>query len=266
MQVSRGTRIALRIATMLILAFIYLPIAIIILYSFNASTVATWPIGGLTLDWYAKALVNEGIRSALGTSILAGMGATALALVLGTLIALAVQRYAFFGREAVSFLVILPIALPGIVTGIALNTAFHTVGIGLGLFTIIVGHATFCIVTVYNNVLARLRRTSASFEVASADLGADTFRTFRRITLPAIGTALVAGALLAFALSFDEIIVTNFTAGAGIQTLPIWIFANYSRPNQLPLVNVAAVLVLVLSIIPVYLATRIANGDGAGRT
>ena len=265
MQVSRGARIALRIASIAILAFIYIPIAIIVLYSFNASTVATWPISGLTLEWYAKALSNEGIRKALATSLAAAVGATAIALILGTLISLAVQRYRFFGRESVSFLVILPIALPGIVTGIALNTAFRAIGIDLGLFTIIVGHATFCIVTIYNNVLARLRRTPATFEEASADLGADSFRTFRRITLPAVRTALVAGALLAFALSFDEIIVTNFTAGPGVETLPIWIFSNYSRPNQLPLVNVAAVLVLVLSIIPVYLATRITHGEGAAR-
>jgi len=265
MQLSRGTRIALRIATALILAFIYVPILVIILYSFNAKGVATWPIGDLTLDWYARAVSDRGIRNAVSASVTAAIGATAVSLVLGTLISLAVQRYRFFGRETVSFLVILPIALPGIVTGIALNTAFRTIGIELGMITIIIGHATFCIVTIYNNVIARLRRTSASFEEASADLGADTFHTFRRVTLPAIRTSLVAGALLAFALSFDEIIVTNFTAGAGIQTLPIWIFSNYSRPNQLPLVNVAAVIVLVLSIIPVYLATRITHGETAGR-
>ncbi|MEI7744559.1 MAG: ABC transporter permease [Chloroflexota bacterium] len=266
MQLSRGTRIALRIVSALILAFIYVPILVIVLYSFNAKGVATWPIEGLTLQWYAKAFADEGIRKAVATSVAAALGATIVALVLGTLIAFAVGRYRFFGRETISFLVILPIALPGIITGIALNNAFRTIGTELGLLTIIVGHATFCIVTIYNNVIARLRRTSGSFEEASADLGADTFRTFRRVTLPAMRTALVAGALLAFALSFDEIIVTNFTAGAGVQTLPIWIFANYSRPNQLPLVNVAAVFVLALSIIPVYLSTRITHGEGASRT
>jgi putative spermidine/putrescine transport system permease protein len=265
MQLSRWTRIALRVASAAILAFIYVPIFVIVLYSFNAGRVASWPITGLTLDWYQRALSDQGIRNALSASVVAAVGATGLSLVLGTLISLAVQRYRFFGRETVSFLVILPIALPGIVTGIALNTAFRTIGIELGMLTIIVGHATFCIVTVYNNVIARLRRTSASFEEASADLGADTFSTFRRVTLPAIRTALVAGALLAFALSFDEIIVTNFTAGAGTQTLPIWIFSNYQRPNQLPLVNVAAVLVLLLSIVPVYLATRITHGEAPGR-
>ena len=266
MQLSRGTRIALRLASAAILGFIYVPILVIVLYSFNSRGVATWPIAGLTLEWYGRALADEGIRNAVLTSLVAAVGATAIALVLGTLIALAVERYRFFGRESVSFLVILPIALPGIVTGIALNTAFRTIGLELGMITIIIGHATFCIVTIYNNVIARLRRTTGTFEEASADLGADTFRTFRRVTLPAIRTSLVAGALLAFALSFDEIIVTNFTAGAGIQTLPIWIFANYSRPNQLPLVNVAAVFVLVLSLVPVYLATRITHGEGASRT
>jgi putative spermidine/putrescine transport system permease protein len=266
MRLSRGTRIALRIATAATLAFIYIPIILIVLFSFNSSRVATWPISGFTLEWWQKALSDEGIRSAIAASLVAAVGATTISLVLGTLIALAVGRYRFFGRETISLVVILPLALPGIVTGIALNNAFRTIGVELGMFTIIVGHATFCVVTIYNNALARLRRTSGSFEEASADLGADTFHTFRRVTLPAVRTALVAGALLAFALSFDEIIVTNFTAGAGIQTLPIWIFSNYSRPNQLPLVNVAAVLVLVASIIPVYLATRITHGEGASRS
>jgi putative spermidine/putrescine transport system permease protein len=266
MPLSRPGRIALRAATVAILAFVYIPIGIIVLFSFNTSRVATWPISGFTLEWYQKALSDPGIRDALSNSLVAAVGATIASLVLGTLIALAVQRYRFFGRETISFLVILPIALPGIVTGIALNTAFRTIGIELGMLTIIIGHATFCIVTIYNNAIARLRRTSASFEEASADLGADSFRTFRRITLPAVRTALVAGALLAFALSFDEIIVTNFTAGVGTQTLPLWIFSNYQRPNQLPLVNVAAVIVLILSIIPVYLATRITHGEGATRS
>ena len=265
MRLSRPTRIALRIATIAILVFIYVPIAIIVLFSFNTSRVATWPISGFTLEWYQKALTDPGIREALLASLTAAVGATTVSLVLGTLIALAVQRYRFFGRETISFIVILPIALPGIVTGIALNTAFRTIGIELGMMTIIIGHATFCIVTIYNNAIARLRRTAASYEEASADLGADSFRTFRRITLPALRTSLVAGALLAFALSFDEIIVTNFTAGVGTQTLPLWIFNNYQRPNQLPLVNVAAVMVLVLSIIPVYLATRITHGEGLTR-
>ena len=263
MTVPRGVRIALRIASAVLLAFVYLPIGIIVLYSFNAARVATWPIGALTLDWYGRAIGDAGIRTALAASLQAAIGATVVSLVLGSLIALAVQRYRFFGREAISFVVILPLALPGIVTGIALNTAFRAVGLELGLLTVIVGHATFCIVVIYNNVIARLRRTSRSIEEASADLGADTFTTFRRVTVPAIRTALIAGALLAFALSFDEIIVTNFTSGAGTQTLPLWIFSNFQRPNQLPLVNVAAVLVLLLSIIPVYLASRLTADPAA---
>jgi putative spermidine/putrescine transport system permease protein len=259
------TRVALRVATGLTLAFIYLPLAVITLYAFNDRTNQAWPIHGLTLKWFGKALDNPGARDALLTSLKAGLGATALALVLGSLAAFAVQRYRFFGRETVSFLVILPIALPGIVTGMALNATFRSVfepfGVGLGLFTVIVGHATFCIVVVYNNVVARLRRLSRSIEEASMDLGADTWQTFRYVTLPAIRTSLLAGALLAFALSFDEIIVTTFTAGDQ-QTLPIWIFTNLSRPNQLPIVNVVAVLVVLGSAIPVYIAQRLTTEAG----
>ena len=256
MSLPRWLRVTLRLSTVLILAFIYLPIGIIVLYSFNAAKVATWPITSFTLDWYIKAFNDAGIRSSFATSVEVAIGATILAIVLGSLLALAVSRFRFFGRESIAFIVILPLALPGIVTGLALNEAFRAIGFDFGVTTIIVGHATFCVVVIYNNAIARLRRTSRSYEEASTDLGADTFTTFRRITLPAIRTALIAGALLAFALSFDEIIVTNFLSGPGVQTLPIWIFNNYQRPNQLPLVNVAAVLVLVLSIIPVYFASR----------
>jgi putative spermidine/putrescine transport system permease protein len=216
------------------------------------------------LEWFDRAVNNEGARDAFYTSIKVGLIATAIALVLGTLAALAVSRHRFFGRETISFLVILPIALPGIVTGIALNSTFAQVfGIDLSLFTVVVGHATFCIVVVYNNGIARLRRTSASFEEASADLGADTWQTFYRVTLPNMRTALVAGALLAFALSFDEIIVTTFTIAAGEQTLPIWFFTNFARPANLPIVNVVALVVILLSMIPVYLAHRLTREAGA---
>jgi putative spermidine/putrescine transport system permease protein len=256
---SRGSRIGLRLAAGATLAFIYVPIAVVVLYSFNASSLVRWPITELTAEWYVKAFANEGIRKALTASLEAAIGATAIALVLGSMIAFAVHRFSFFGRDGISFLVVLPIALPGILTGIALNTTFRTFDIDFGLLTVIVGHATFCVVVVYNNVIARLRRTARSAQEASMDLGADTWQTFRRVTLPSMGTSLVAGALLAFALSFDEIIVTTFTSGAGIQTLPIWIYSNYSRTNQLPLVNVASVLVLLLSIVPVYIAARITS-------
>jgi putative spermidine/putrescine transport system permease protein len=259
------TRILLRLATSLTLAFIYFPLAVIALYAFNETRTQAWPINGLTLKWFGKAIDNPGVRSALLDSVKVAGGAMAVALLLGTLAAFAVQRYRFFGRETISFLVILPIALPGIVTGMALNATFRTVieplGVGLGLFSVIVAHATFCIVVIYNNVLARLRRTSRSIEEASMDLGADPWQTFRFITFPQLRTALLAGGLLAFALSFDEIIVTTFTAGP-IQTLPIWIFVNLSRPNQLPIVNVVAVAVVLLSAIPVYLASRLTQESG----
>jgi putative spermidine/putrescine transport system permease protein len=253
----------LRVAVAVVLAFIYIPLIVIAIYAFNSGTTLAWPPDGLTLDWFERAIDNQGARDALGNSLKAGLAATALALVLGTLASLAVARYRFFGRETISFLVILPIALPGIVTGIALNSTFTQVlGIDLSLFTIIVGHATFCIVVVYNNVLARLRRVSTSFEEASADLGASPWQTFRRVTLPNIRTALVAGALLAFALSFDEIIVTTFTVGTGEQTVPIWIFQNLFRPNQVPVVNVVALALILLSMIPVYLAHRLTREEG----
>jgi len=269
MHLSRTARILLRLGTGLTLAFLYLPLLVIALYAFNSRRTLKWPIPGLTLDWFGKAFDNPGVREALWTSVKAATGATLVALLLGTLASLAVSRYRFFGRETISFIVILPIALPGIVTGMALNATFREVldplGIGLGLFTVIVGHATFCIVVIYNNVIARLRRTSGSFEEASADLGADTWTTFRLVTLPALRSAIVAGALLAFALSFDEVIVTTFTAGQQ-QTLPIWILTNLSRPNQLPIVNVVGVLLILMSAVPVYLAHRLTvdkDGDSA---
>jgi putative spermidine/putrescine transport system permease protein len=259
MHISPGVRWMLRVGTGITLAFIYIPLIVIAIYAFNESRSQAWPIDGLTLEWFDKAFDNPGVREALWTSLKAATGATLIALLLGTLAALAISRYRFFGRDTVSFLVVLPIALPGIVTGMALNATFTQVlGMDLSLFTVIVGHATFCIVVVFNNAVARLRRSGTSLEEASMDLGANAWRTFRFVTFPTLRTALVAGALLAFALSLDEIIVTTFTIGQD-QTLPIWIFANYARPNQLPIVNVVGVLVILLSIIPVYLANRLSQ-------
>jgi putative spermidine/putrescine transport system permease protein len=256
MHISGGTRWVLRIGTLVTLAFIYIPLIVIVIYAFNESRSQAWPVDGFTLEWFDKALNNPGVRDAFWTSLKAATGATLIALLLGTLAALAISRYRFFGRDTVSFLIILPIALPGIVTGMALNATFTQVlGVDLSLFTVIVGHATFCIVVVFNNAVARLRRSGTSLEEASMDLGANSWTTFRFVTFPTLRTALVAGALLAFALSLDEIIVTTFTIGQE-QTLPIWIFANYARPNQLPIVNVVGVLVILLSIIPVYFANR----------
>jgi putative spermidine/putrescine transport system permease protein len=263
MRLSRRARALLRIAVGAGFAFIYIPLLVIVIYAFNSSKILKWPPPGWTLDWFTKAFESDSAREALLTSVEAGIIATAIALLLGTLAAIAVGRHRFFGRETISFLVILPIALPGIVTGVALSNTFTQVlGIPLSLLTVVIGHATFCIVVIYNNVIARLRRTSGSFEEASADLGAHTWQTFRFVTFPSMRTALAAGALLAFALSFDEIIVTTFTIGAGEETLPIWIFRNLFRPNQLPIVDAVAVLVILISIVPVYLAHRLSREEG----
>jgi putative spermidine/putrescine transport system permease protein len=263
MRLSRKAQWLLRTGVGLGLAFIYAPLIVIGVYAFNSSKILKWPPPGLTLDWFTKAFESETAREAVLTSVEAGLAATTIAIVLGTLTALAVGRRRFFGRETVSFLVVLPIALPGIVTGVALSNTFTQVlGFPLSLLTVIIGHATFCIVVVYNNAVARLRRTSGSLEEASADLGADTWQTFRLITFPSLRTALAAGGLLAFALSFDEIIVTTFTIGAGEETLPIWIFRNLFRPNQLPIVDAVAVILILLSIIPVYLAHRLSREEG----
>ena len=257
--VSRGL---LRLATAAVLFFMYAPLALVIIYAFSDRGSSAWPQATLSLKWLEIAAANTGLHAAFLTSIGVALGATAIALILGSLAALAVARHRFFGREIVSFVVIFPIALPGIVTGMALSTTFATTGLPLGFLAIIVGHATFCIVLVYNNVLARLRRTSASQEEASADLGADSFQTFRYITLPAIRSAMLAGALLAFALSFDEVIVTIFVAG-GVKTLPIWIFQSFRLANQVSLVNVAGLVAIVLSVVPVYIATRITADPSA---
>jgi putative spermidine/putrescine transport system permease protein len=253
------------------LVFIYVPLLLVLVNSFNGDRTFGWPPHDFTTRWWSAAWTNTGARQALLTSVKAGLGATAIALILGTMISFAVQRFKFFGRDTLSLLIVLPIALPGIVTGIALDSAWRSVivplGLGKGLFSVIVGHATFCVVAVYNNVLARLRRTGTSLEDASADLGATPRQTFRYVTFPLIRSALLAGGLLAFALSFDEIIVTTFTAGPGITTLPIWIFNNLFRPNQAPVVNVVAAILIVLSVIPVWLAQRLAGPEaGASRT
>jgi putative spermidine/putrescine transport system permease protein len=257
----RGIRILLRIATGLVLGFLYLPLVVLAIYAFNASRIQAWPPKSFTLDWFGEALANPTLITAITNSVVVAVLATTIALVLGTLAALAVQRHAFFGRQTVSFFLVLPIALPGVVTGIALRTTFVTFGIDFGLLTIVAGHATFCVVVAYNNVVARLRRLPRTPEEASADLGADAFTTFRRITLPGTRTAMLAGGLLAFGLSFDEIIVTNFTAGAGTQTVPMWILAAIQRPQELPVVNVVALVLVVASVIPVWLASRV-SGDG----
>ena len=247
------------------LAFIYVPLSVVVINSFNSSRTFSWPPASFTTEWWSKAISNTGVRKALSWSLAAGFSATFIALLLGTSLAFAVSRYNFFGKDIISLLVVLPISLPGVVTGIALSNAFNQqIGLSTGLLTIVIGHATFCIVVVYNNALARLRRMGTSLQEASMDLGANGITTFRLITLPNLASALFAGGLLAFGLSFDEIVVTTFTAGPGIQTLPIWIYNNLFRPNQAPIVNVVAATLVVVSVIPIYLSQRLSQDSTSG--
>ena len=261
---GRWTRLLLRLWVVLVLLFLFVPIATICLYAFNKSNVQSWPIKGLSTKWFSVAWNDSQVRSALVLSLKAAAFSTIVAVLLGSAAAFGVHRFRFFGREAISLVLVLPLALPGIITGIALNSAFQFVGIDLSLLTIVIGHATFCIVVVYNNVIARMRRVSGSLYEASADLGAHGWFTFRTITMPMLSTALLSGALLAFALSFDEVIVTTFTAGAQ-NTLPLWIFGSIRLGQQLPEVNVVVVAVLLLTVIPVALAARLTGGGGVTR-
>jgi putative spermidine/putrescine transport system permease protein len=256
---SRAARILIKAGSAVTLAFLYVPLAIVAIYAFNDAIGQSWPIRDYTTKWFGIAFRQESVRQALTTSLQIALLATAIALVLGSAAAFAVHRFRFFGRNAVSFLLVLPIALPGIVTAIALRSAIETFGVSFGVLTIVIGHATFCIVVVYNNVLARLRRTPTSLLEASMDLGADGWQTFRYVTFPAIRTAVTAGGLLAFALSFDEIIVTNFLAGSTV-TLPKFIYNSVRQPHNRPIVNVVALVVVLLMLIPVYIAQRLAGG------
>jgi putative spermidine/putrescine transport system permease protein len=255
------TRHLLAAWTAAIVLFLALPIVLIALYAFNPSNVQGWPLDGLSTKWFSSTFANHEMRDALWLSVKAALLATGIALALGSMAAFAVHRFRFFGREAVSLLLVLPLALPGIITGMALNSLFTFGSVEFSLTTIVVGHATFCIVVVYNNVVARLRRTQGSLAEASMDLGADGFTTFRLVTLPLISTALVGGALLAFALSFDEVIVTTFTAGAQ-NTLPLWIFGQIRLGQRLPQVNVVVLVVIAITIVPVILAQRLTREAG----
>jgi len=261
----KALRVALRIWVALVLAFLFIPIVLIVLYSFNRSNIESWPIAGFSLHWYSVAFHDPQVRSAFLLSVRVGLFATALALLLGSAVAYALYKFRFFGREAISLLLVLPLALPGIITGIALNSFFSFTGIQLGTVTIVIGHTTFCIVVVFNNLIARLRRTSGSLAEASSDLGARGWQTLRFVTLPLTATALVSGALLAFGLSFDEVIITVFTAGAQ-NTLPLWIFGAIRLGQQLPEVNAVVSIVILLTIIPVVLAARLAGAGAVTRS
>ena len=261
---ARTTRIALGAWTAIVVLFLFFPIVVIAVYAFNATNVQSWPIAEFSTHWFSAAWRNTEIRDALWLSVRAGLIATGIAMVLGSAAAFAVHRFRFFGRDLVSFIVVLPIALPGIITGMALNSFFANSTFlfnGLSLWTIVIGHATFCIVIVFNNVIARLRRTATSLTEASMDLGADGWQTFRYVTLPVISTALVAGGLLAFALSFDEVIVTYFTAGAQ-NTLPLWILGAIRQGTELPQVNVVVLAVILLTLVPVTIYVRLTRDTG----
>ena len=258
---TRSTRTALAVWAAAVVFFLWFPLVLICLYAFNSSNIQSWPIAGFTLHWFSVAWNDTEARSALWLSLEAALLATGVALVLGTMAAFAVSRFRFFGRDVVSFVVVLPIALPGVITGIALASFFSFNAITFSLWTIVVGHATFCIVVVYNNVVARLRRTQTSLMEASMDLGADGWQTFRYVTFPVLSTALIGGALLAFALSFDEVIVTTFTAGAQ-NTLPLWIFGNIRLGQQLPEVNAVVFVIIAATVLPVTIAQRLTSDTG----
>jgi putative spermidine/putrescine transport system permease protein len=258
---GRAAKVGLGFWTLLVVLFLCLPLTIILVYAFNTSNIQSWPIPGFTLRWFRVAWEDQEARDALLLSLKAALAATGIALVLGTMAAVAVSRFRFFGRETLSFLLVLPIALPGVITGIALSSFYNFWGVEFSLWTIVIGHATFCVVIVYNNVVARMRRSSPSLVEASMDLGADGWQTFRFVTFPVLSTALISGALLAFALSFDEVIVTLFTAGAQ-NTLPIWILGKIRLGQQLPEVNAVVFVVIVLTAIPVVVAQRLTRESG----
>jgi putative spermidine/putrescine transport system permease protein len=266
MYLSRGARTALRIFTGLMVVLLYFPLLYVMRLSIATSRGFTWPPSGFTLEHWSDAANADGPRDALWNSLTIASYSTVVALVLGSLAAAALTRYDFFGRNVVSLMLVLPLALPGIVTGIAFSSGFARLGVDLSRFTLVTAHATFCIVIVFNNLSARMRQLSPSLEEASADLGADQLQTFRHVRLPLLASSLLAGGLLAFALSFDEIIVTTFTAEGGFQTLPLWIFQNMFRDTSLPIVNVTATFVVIVMILPVYLAQRLSDVAAGGRT
>jgi putative spermidine/putrescine transport system permease protein len=261
---GRGSKIWFTISAGLVLLFLYLPLALIVLYSFNKTTVNSWPFPGFSTRWFVKLWHDPAPKDAAWLSVRVAIFATVFALVLGTGMAFAFARFRFFGREAVNFAVTLPIILPGVITGVSLASFFLFTHTDLSIRTVIIGHTTFCIVLVFNNVLARLRRMSPSLEQASRDLGASGFQTFRHVTFPAIRTAMIAGALLAFALSFDEIAVTFFLAGADTTTLPLWILGAFRNSQNLPEVNAVATVVLVISLPMIATAAYLMRDEGAG--
>jgi putative spermidine/putrescine transport system permease protein len=265
LRFSPLAKLGLGAVVLFILVFIYVPLSMVVLNSFNAARISGWPIKAYSTEWWQLAFNSPQIRAALWNSIVVATGATIIAAILGTLVAFALQRYSFFGKQTINLLVVLPIALPGVVTGVAFSNTYNLwlkpIGIQVGYMGMIIAHGTFCIVMVFNNVLARLRRMNPNLEEASLDLGANPWQTFRLVTFPQFRPAFAAGAILAFALSFDEIIVTIFTAPPGVETLPLWIFNQMSRPTEASVVNVVATVVILISMIPVYVSIKLGQAD-----
>ena len=265
LRFSRMSKVSLQTIVVAVLVFIYAPLLVLIMNAFNEGQISSWPIEGFSLKWWAVAYESQEIRAALLNSVLVALGAMIIAMILGSLVSFALSRYDFFGKGTVNLLVVLPIALPGVVTGVAFSNTYSNflgpAGFEIGYFGMIVAHATFCIVMVFNNVFARLKRMNPSLQEASMDLGQGLWGTFRLITFPQFRTAFAAGALLAFALSFDEVVVTIFTSPPGVDTIPLWILKEMSRPNQASVVNVVAAVVIVLSLIPVYVSQRLSRTE-----
>ena len=265
LQMSRTAKFGLIVIVGFVLAFLYIPLFVVVVNSFNEAQLSSWPVQNFSLYWWEFAATYEPIRLALLNSVIVATAAMVIASILGTLVAFALNRYEFFGKSTVNLLVVLPIALPGVVTGVAFSNTYSNflspLGVDIGYFGLIVSHATFCIVMVFNNVFARLKRMNPSLQEASMDLGAGLWETFRLVTFPQYRSSFIAGALLAFALSFDEVYVTIFTAPPGVDTLPLWILKEMARPNQASVVNVVATVVILLSLIPVYISQRLARDD-----
>jgi putative spermidine/putrescine transport system permease protein len=269
LQMSKTARAGITLMVAFILAFIYTPLFVVVVNSFNSAQISAWPIQEFSFTWWEFAASYEPIRAALLNSVIVAFFAMIIASILGTLVSFALNRFEFFGKSTVNLLVVLPIALPGVVTGVAFSNTYSNfltpLGINLGYFGLIVSHATFCIVMVFNNVFARLKRMNPSLQEASMDLGEGLWGTFRLVTFPQFRSSFIAGALLAFALSFDEVYVSIFTAPPGIDTLPLWILKEMARPNQASVVNVVATVVILLSFIPVYISQRLSKADEQDR-
>ncbi len=260
--------LGLRFGAIAGILFLHIPLLLIILYAFTTEDKSyQFPPPGYTLKWFEVVLNRQDIWNAVELSMRIAIISTFFAIILGTLAAGALYKKSFFGKSSITILIILPIALPGIITGISLRSTFGVMGVPFSTWTIIIGHATFCMVVVYNNVVARLRRTSPNLIQASMDLGANNLQTFFYVILPNMGTAILAGGMLAFALSFDEVIVTTFTAGQQT-TLPIWMFSELIRPRQRPITNVVAVFIMFITFIPIVFASYMASktSESAGST